>query len=381
MTHRDDVDHMCARLRKLLAETRHLDRRGFMQAFGRAMAGSALATTLTGAASRLAQAADPVTIMSFGGTYKTAMVEAFCDPFTKKTGIPVQYQEPYNFAKIRTMHQAKAQQIDATLAVTEQVLFVVESKMATPIDWNVVDRNALSPVQLSFPNLIGFVVQSNLLCYSKKKWPGEHHPNSWADFWDVEKFPGRRALRRTQPLQMIEAALLADGVKESEFYPIDFDRAFRKLDQIKPHIKTWWSDNSQAQQLMEQDEVDLIYMANGRASQSIIESKAPFQIIWNQAITEDGRYQGWFVPVGCPNPQGGMKFLDIVGRAETQAVFARMIYYSPQNAKAYDLIAPELAKELPLSPANAKIAHIMNYEWWSKNSVAAQRRFEAWLQR
>ena len=134
---------------------------------------------------------------------------------------------------------------------------------------------------------------------------------------------------------MIEAALLADGVKESEFYPVDLDRAFRKLDQIKPHIKTWWSDNSQAQQLMEQDEIDLIYMANGRASQSIIESKASFKIIWNQAITEDGRYQGWFVPVGCPNPQGGMKFLDIVGRAETQAVFARMIYYSPQNEKAY----------------------------------------------
>ena len=146
------------------------------------------------------------------------------------------------------------------------------------------------------------MVQSNLLCYSTKKWPGDNHPNSWADFWDVQKFPGRRALRRTQPLQMIEAALLADGVKESEFYPADLDRAFRKLDQIKPHIKTWWSDNSQAQQLMEQDEIDLIYMANGRASQSIIESKAAFKIIWNQAITEDGRYQGWFVPVGCPNP-------------------------------------------------------------------------------
>ena len=127
------------------------------------------------------------------------MVEAFCKPFTAKTGAPVQYQEPYNFAKIRTMHQAKAQQIDATLAITEQVLFVVESKMAAPIDWNVVDRSALSPVQLSFPNLIGFVVQSNLLCYSTKKWPGDNHPNSWADFWDVQKFPGRRALRRTQP--------------------------------------------------------------------------------------------------------------------------------------------------------------------------------------
>ena len=58
-----------------------------------------------------------------------------------------------------------------------------------------------------------------------------------------------------------------------------------------------------------------------------------------------------------------------------------MIYYSPQNEKAFDFLPPEIVKELPLAPANIKIAHIMNYEWWSKaNSVAAQRRFEAWLQ-
>ena len=37
---------------------------------------------------------------------------AFAEPFTKKTGIPVQYQEPYSFAKLRAMHEAKAQQID-----------------------------------------------------------------------------------------------------------------------------------------------------------------------------------------------------------------------------------------------------------------------------
>ena len=380
MTHRDEVEAFCVQLRRLLSDTAHLDRRNFIAALGRSATGSALLAAFGGIASRTQAADAPVTIMSFGGTYKTAMVEAFCNPFTKKTGVPVQYQEPYNFAKIRAMHQAKAQQIDATLAVTDQMTFVLESKMAAPIDWSVVDKSALSPVQLSFPNLVGFVVQSNLLCYSKKKWPGADHPNSWADFWNIEKFPGRRSLRRTQPLQMIEAALLADGVKESEFYPIDLDRAFRKLDQIKPHIKTWWSDNSQAQQLMEQEEVDIIYMANGRASQSIIENKAPFEIIWNQAITEDGRYQGWFVPVGCPNPKGGMQFLDIVGRAETQAVFARMIYYSPQNEKSYDLLPPDVAKELPLSPPNKKVAHIMNYEWWAKNSVAAQRRFEAWLQ-
>jgi len=184
-----------------------------------------------------------------------------------------------------------------------------------------------------------------VICYSKKKWPGEQHPASWADFWDVEKFPGRRALR-TEEMWTIEAALKADGVKDDAFYPLDVERAFRSLDRIKPHVRTWYSDNSLSQQLIEQEEVDLIAMMNGRATESILDHHAPFEIVWNEAIFEGG-VQGWLVPVGCPNPQGGMRFLDIVGRAEYEAVFARLMYYGPQNSKAYDLIDPEIAKTAP----------------------------------
>ncbi len=91
---------------------------------------------------------------------------------------------------------------------------------------------------------------------------------------------------------------------------------------------------------MEQEEVDLIYMTNGRATQSILDHKAAFEMIWNEAIYA-GHAEGWIVPVGCPNPQGGMKFLDIVGRPEHQAVFARLLYYAPQHPKAFDLLEPE----------------------------------------
>src|SRR3954471_19548558 len=374
------TDEACARLRNVLEQTRGLGRRDFLRVLAEAAAGSVLLSPLVAIAARTAQAAEPpVTYFTYGGAWKQAISAAFFDPFTKKTGIPVQYQEPYTFAKLRAMHEAKAQQIDIAGLSGMDVYIGARIKMISPIDWSLVDKSALDPQQLHHENVIGCSSQSMNICYSKKKWPGAERPNSWADFWNVAKFPGRRSLRR-DAFWTMEAAAKADGIKDDAFYPLDVDRVFRSLDRIKPHIKTWWSDNSQAQQLMEQDEIDIIYMANGRASQSIIESKAAFKIIWNQAITEDGRYQGWFVPVGCPNPQGGMKFLDIVGRAETQAVFARMIYYAPQNEKAYDLIGPEVAKELPLSPANKKIAHIMNYEWWSKHSVAAQRRFEAWLQ-
>ena len=72
--------------------------------------------------------------------------------------------------------------------------------------------------------------------------------------------------------------------------------------------------------------------------------------------------------------------MDFVGRAETLATFARLLYYAPLNMKAYDLIDPALAKYLSSHPDNVKYLHVQNYDWWADNLVAVQRRFESWLQ-
>jgi len=375
---RSDNEAICARLRVLLEETQNLDRRDFLRALGKAGLAGVLPSAVAGLGSRARAAERPVTMLTYGGAWKQAIMEAYGDPFTRKTGIAMQYQEPYSWAKLRAMHDAKAQQIDIVSITGTEVILAGRLKMMVPIDFSVVDRSALDPRQLRNPNAIGGASQSMVVCYSKKKWPGEVHPNSWADFWNVEKFPGRRALRRYAGWT-IEAAAKADGVAEKDFYPLDVERAFRSLDRIKPHIKVWWSDNSLAQQLMEQEEVDLIMMANGRATQSIRDHKAPFEIVWNEALC-DGVNQGWIVPAGCPNPTGGMKMLDLVGRAEHQAVFARALYYAPQNPKAFDLLPPELAKLMPTYPDNEKVAHMVNYEWWADNTAQVQRRFEQWVQ-
>jgi putative spermidine/putrescine transport system substrate-binding protein len=382
-TTHEDIDDACARLRDVLLQTRGLGRRDFLRALARIGAGSALVAPLAAFARTAGAAEQPVTYFTYGGAWKQAISAAFFDPFTKKTGIPVQYQEPYSFAKLRAMHEAKAQQIDIAGLSGMDVYIAGRIKMISPIDWSVVDKSALQPRQLHHENVIGCSSQSMNICFSKKKWPAEQRPNaprpnSWADFWDAEKFPGRRALRR-DAFWTMEAAAKADGIKDDAFYPLDVDRVFRSLDRIKPHIKTWWSDNSQAQQLMEQEEVDLIYMTNGRATQSILDHKAPFEMIWNEAIYA-GHAEGWIVPVGSPNPKGGMKALDFIGRPEYQAVFARLLYYAPQNPKAFDLLDPALARLMPSHPDNEKLAHTVDYKWWADNNARVHQRFEQWLQ-
>jgi putative spermidine/putrescine transport system substrate-binding protein len=377
--HSHDVNKACARLRTVLQDTHGLGRRDFLKALVAAAAGSPLLSAITGLGTDPSAAAEqPITAFVFGGAWKKAMMAAFGDPFTQKTGIPIVYQEPYAWAKVRAMHEARAQQIDVMSGGGAEIVQAVRQNMITPIDWSIVDRSVLSERQLRRPNVIGGYTLAMVICYSKKKWPGDHHPKSWADFWDVEKFPGRRAVRRTPPVWTVDAALKADGVKDQGFYPLDVDRAFRSLSRIKPHVKAWWSDNAQAQQLIEQEEVDLITMMNGRATESI-NNGAPFEIVWNEAISE-GDSNGWISPIGCPNPVGAMKFLDFVGRPEPQAAFARLLFYAPLNPKAYDLLEPAIAKQLPTYPDNERVAHILNSEWWADNLAQVQRRFERWLQ-
>jgi putative spermidine/putrescine transport system substrate-binding protein len=375
---RESTEQICARLRDVLYETRNLGRRELLTALGRAFAGTALLSSLPGVSSRARADEKPVTAFVFGGSWKKAAMAAFGEPFTKKTGIPMLYQDPYLFSKLRAMFETKAMQIDVVSVQGEEIFQARRAKMIMPLDFNIIDKSVLDPRQLRHGDTIGGHVLSYCLCYNKKTWPGDHHPNSWADFWNVEKFPGRRVLRKDEVWTM-EAALMADGVKESEFYPLPVDRVFRSLDRIKPHIKAWYSDNSLAQQLMEQEEADLIAMVNGRASDSIVNNHAPYEMVWNEAICEGGT-EGWLAPVGCPNPTGAMKFLDIVGRPEYQAIFARLMFYGPQNRKANDLLSPELAKLMPSYPDNEKLAHMVNFDWWSDNLRAMQRRFQVWLQ-
>ena len=143
------TDEACARLRNVLEQTRGLGRRDFLRVLAEAAAGSVLLSPLVAIAARTAQAAEPpVTYFTYGGAWKQAISAAFFDPFTKKTGIPVQYQEPYTFAKLRAMHEAKAQQIDIAGLSGMDVYIGARIKMISPIDWSLVDKSALDPQQL-----------------------------------------------------------------------------------------------------------------------------------------------------------------------------------------------------------------------------------------
>src|SRR5258707_3380148 len=67
-----------------------------------------------------------------------------------------------------------------------------------------------------------------------------------------------RLLLEKKKIDMLEAALMADGVPMDKLYPIDIDRPLRKLEEIKPHVDVWWTDVDQTTQVLHTREVSLI---------------------------------------------------------------------------------------------------------------------------
>ncbi len=118
----------------------------------------------------------------------------------------------------------------------------------------------------------GALLQSTatLLVYRKEK-EGRREPRTWADMWNISEFPGGRAFPNfDDPRRVLAAALLADGVKRDELFPLDVDRAFKKLDEIRPAVSLWWKSGDQSVQGFRNNEYALgqIWLTRARALQA-----------------------------------------------------------------------------------------------------------------
>jgi putative spermidine/putrescine transport system substrate-binding protein len=220
-----------------------------------------------------------VYVNSYGGVWESSWRKAFFEPFTAQTGIQIKTVPGVSFAKLKAQVQTRNFEWDVVnLGDVEYGQAVLEGLLEK------VDREAAKADQLPAHMVRDYGITSyslgTNLVYRKDKVPNGG-PQSWADFWDVKKFPGSRCLY-DRSFSCLAFALLADGVPADKLYPMDVDRAFRKMSEIKPHIKAWWREGSQSQQLIRDGEVDMIAMWSARAI-DLIDDNVPLELVWNGA--------------------------------------------------------------------------------------------------
>ncbi len=222
------------------------------------------------------------------------------------------------------------------------------------------------------PYGIGNIVWSYNIGYSTRTFSGDNHPKSWADVFDVKRFPGKRALNDSASPNM-EIALMADGVPPDKLYPLDVERAFAKLNTIKNDI-IFWQTNSQSQQLLVDGEIACGTILNGRAYDAV-KKGGKLAIEWNQNIQS---IDYLVVPKGSKHLPLAMGLIDEMTVAENQAKVANLVAYSPTNPKAFAWIDKDIAPWLATNPANADKGFLLNAEYWRDHLKTLQDRWTLW---
>lgn len=333
-----------------------------------AAAGTATATATPQPKSRPPR----LVVNASGGAMGKSVQDAYGKVFTDHTGIPIEMTSPPDLGKLRAMVQSGNVEWDVTEINSTEARIAGKMGLLEPIDSRIVDRHAY-PAAAKDPYALTTSVYSTMLSYRTDVF-SKTAPRSWADFWDVKKFPGARSLWNS-PVDNLEFALLADGVAADKLYPLDVDRAFRKLDQIRDQITVWWSSGAQQVQLLVDKEVVMSSGWNGRMANAI-NSGAPVAIQWNEAVIK----QAYFgIPKGAPNAYWSQQFMAAMTDARAQATFANLFFSPGLNPDSLKFAEDKVRPYLPTEPANAKTAFWQNDLWWNENVIKIKERWQKWM--
>ncbi|MEZ5706615.1 MAG: ABC transporter substrate-binding protein [Burkholderiaceae bacterium] len=319
--------------------------------------------------------AQNLTVVNFGGANGAAQKVAYVTPF-EKTGAKVTSVE-YNGeqAKIKAMVEAKNVTWDVVEVESPDLSRGCDEGLFETIDWSKVGNKADFQKAAVHECGVGTFVWSTVMAYDGDKL--KTAPTTWADFWDVKKFPGKRGLRKGARYNL-EFALMADGVKPADVYKVlatkeGTERAFKKLTELKPNIQ-WWEAGAQPPQFLVAGDVVMTTAYNGRIDAAQREGKN-LKITWTGGIYD---LDYWVMPKGTPNKDAALKFIALASSPDAQAEYAKNISYGPTNNKALAKLDAKVLAMLPTSPANSKDALQFGIAFWADQGEALEKRFSAW---
>lgn len=327
----------------------------------------------------IAHAAEPITVVGWGGNWDKAYKQGVWDLYTAKTGVPIATEEwGGELAKVR----AQVQSGSITYDLVSPEAPSVEIGCAEGLFVKLTPEITGDPSKYLPGTILECGVASDtwatILAYNADLIKGDG-PQSWADYWDVAKFPGKRGMLG-QAQYTLENALMADGVAPADVYtelrkPGGVDRAFAMLDKIKQHV-VWWSTSTQSMQNLDSGEVVMTDQYNARVTDDIVNEKKNYKIVWQAGFLYGTDM--WSVVKGAPHEKEALELLKWFSVPEHQAGFSRLYAYGTGRVEAVDFVPADWRKHLPTAPDHANFGASYDNAFWVENKEALEERFKAW---
>ncbi|RYH08334.1 ABC transporter substrate-binding protein [Tropicimonas sp. IMCC6043] len=327
--------------------------------------------------------AESVTLVSWGGAYGAAQKKHMVDPWVEMTGNEVLFED-YSGGVAEMKAQVEAgniqwdavdiEVIDLERACSEGLLEVLDHSDLPDGDDGTPAADDFIPSALESECGVGVIVWSVIFAYNTET-EGEA-PTMIADFFDLEKFPGKRAMRKRPQVNM-EWALIADGVSKDEVYDVlateeGQARAFAKLDTIKDDI-VWFDSWSQAPQLLNDGGASLVQSANGRIYAAIADDGKPFKIVWDAQVYD---LDVWSILKGSPKKDIAWDFIKF---ATSSKPLAGMIdvAYGPTRKSSDAYVDSSINDSLPSAHVDEGLK--ADGIFWADYGESLGEAFNEWL--
>ena len=315
-------------------------------------------------------------VASQGGALQAAQDEAYFKPFSAATRIAIKLSGwQGGLDQLRRGLDAGGSDWDIVLVNAAQLGAGCDAGLFEKLDWSALGgKDRFLPLAVSDCG-VGTAVSSLVLAWDRDKFQAVP---TWADFWDVARYPGKRGLRRSARTTL-EIALLADGVAPSDVYRTlrtddGVERAFHKLDQLKPYL-VWWAPDTGASPLLKSGEVLLSSAENVPVTQAN-RAGGRFGLQWTGCLYV---VQFWAVVKGSPHLVQAMQLLAFASDPARQAALTTALPYGPTVKGANEALAADVLPNSPTAPANLAGGLQVDEQFWRDNGAKLEQRFQDWL--
>jgi len=331
---------------------------------------------LLGSVLSLAQSGDThsdegveLTWVDGGGAYHDAVMDAWLNDYMEETGVVFNFVGWTDNALL--ISQVESGAVEYSVYNGDNTWGLdAHAEYLEPIDYSIVPRDEILE-GFATEYRVANMIYSIVLAYNTEATGGEV-PEGWADFFDLEKFPGKRCVMDYSVGGIYEIALLADGVAPDELYPLDLDRAEAKLDTIKDEL-IFWTTGAESEDLIATGEAVMCMTYNSRAWDAKVNLEAPVEIQYNQQILAAAYLT---VPKGTANVDAAMRLIAYVVSAANNAKLSSYTPLAPTNINAEP--DPEIAPNLPTAYLEDLEYAIFDDQWISENQSMVEERYQAW---
>jgi putative spermidine/putrescine transport system substrate-binding protein len=298
-----------------------------------------------------------LTFMGNGGEVQNQQYEALMKEFSEKTGLKINFSNPVNFTKIQA--QVESGTITDDIVNTQNSVTVPNCGVLwekTPD----INRSLLLPNAVQDECAVPIGIVAYVLPYNKNMFPNAA-PSGWDDYFNLEKFPGKRGMWSSMNASPFEIALLADGVAPEDLYPIDFDRALAKWKTLRDQLVIYDNLGISVEQMAAEGVAMLV--TTGNRAIFALRDGAPYGVDWTQPVATLASFS---ITMGSKHLEAAKALLQYMATPGPQQHYAVLNGVGPVAIGAELPTDPLYRANNPALPENLKGAVFQDAGFWTK---------------